>query len=208
MVGVVEDGKYRTLTEDQQPAMFFSIPAAAFERHLAAGAVEARSGRDCQGAGAHDAWAGRGLPFIVRTWNEEMSSALFAARVATVALGVLGTAGRDAGGDGHLWHGLLHGEQTAARAGHSHGAGCATEAGAEGGAGAGVRAADGGLGGGIGLGILAHQGAVVHRVPGRTKDPAVLGGVVLTMLLLGLAAAWMPAQRALAVNPMILMREE
>jgi len=26
--------------------------------------------------------------------------------------------------------------------------------------------------------------------------------------LLGLAAAWMPAQRALAVNPTILMREE
>ena len=25
VVGVVEDGKYRTLTEDQQPAMFFSF---------------------------------------------------------------------------------------------------------------------------------------------------------------------------------------
>jgi ABC-type antimicrobial peptide transport system permease subunit len=40
------------------------------------------------------------------------------------------------------------------------------------------------------------------------KDPMVLGGVVLTMLVLGLAAAWVPAQRALAVNPMILMRED
>jgi ABC-type antimicrobial peptide transport system permease subunit len=28
------------------------------------------------------------------------------------------------------------------------------------------------------------------------------------MLVLGLVAAWVPAQRALAVNPMILMREE
>jgi ABC-type antimicrobial peptide transport system permease subunit len=36
----------------------------------------------------------------------------------------------------------------------------------------------------------------------------VLGGVVLTMLVLGLAAAWIPAQRALAVDPMILLREE
>jgi len=36
----------------------------------------------------------------------------------------------------------------------------------------------------------------------------VLGGVVLTMLVLGLAAAWVPAQKALRVNPMILMREE
>jgi ABC-type lipoprotein release transport system permease subunit len=35
-----------------------------------------------------------------------------------------------------------------------------------------------------------------------------LGGVVLAMLVLGLTAAWIPAQKALAVNPMILMREE
>jgi hypothetical protein len=34
-----------------------------------------------------------GLPIAVRTWNQEMSSALFAARVATVALGVLGLLG-------------------------------------------------------------------------------------------------------------------
>jgi len=40
------------------------------------------------------------------------------------------------------------------------------------------------------------------------KDPFVLVGVLLTMLALGLAAAWIPAQRALGVNPMILMREE
>jgi ABC-type antimicrobial peptide transport system permease subunit len=31
---------------------------------------------------------------------------------------------------------------------------------------------------------------------------------VLTMLVLGLAAAWIPAQKALAVDPMILLREE
>jgi ABC-type lipoprotein release transport system permease subunit len=40
------------------------------------------------------------------------------------------------------------------------------------------------------------------------NDPVVLGGVVLTMLLLGLAAASIPAQKALAVNPVKLMREE
>jgi ABC-type antimicrobial peptide transport system permease subunit len=36
----------------------------------------------------------------------------------------------------------------------------------------------------------------------------VLSGVVLTMLALGLMAAWMPAQKALAVDPIILLREE
>jgi len=39
-----------------------------------------------------------------------------------------------------------------------------------------------------------------------------LGGarqqVVLAMLLLGLLATWIPAQRALSVNPLVLLREE
>jgi len=35
----------------------------------------------------------------------------------------------------------------------------------------------------------------------------VLAGVVLTMLLLGLLAACIPAQRALSAPPLILLRE-
>jgi ABC-type lipoprotein release transport system permease subunit len=40
------------------------------------------------------------------------------------------------------------------------------------------------------------------------RDPLVLGGVVLVMLLLGLLATWIPAQRALSVDPLMLLREE
>jgi len=40
------------------------------------------------------------------------------------------------------------------------------------------------------------------------RDPLVLAGVVLAMLLLGLLATWIPAQRALSVDPLILLREE
>ena len=40
------------------------------------------------------------------------------------------------------------------------------------------------------------------------RDPVVLTGVVLAMALLGLAATWIPAQRALSLDPMILLREE
>jgi ABC-type lipoprotein release transport system permease subunit len=36
----------------------------------------------------------------------------------------------------------------------------------------------------------------------------VLAGAVGAMLLLGLLATWIPAQRALSVNPMMLLREE
>jgi len=40
------------------------------------------------------------------------------------------------------------------------------------------------------------------------RDPLVLGAVVLAMSLLGLIATWIPARRALGVDPAILLREE
>jgi ABC-type lipoprotein release transport system permease subunit len=35
-----------------------------------------------------------------------------------------------------------------------------------------------------------------------------MAGVILSMLLLGLIATWIPAQRALSINPLKLLREE
>jgi ABC-type lipoprotein release transport system permease subunit len=35
-----------------------------------------------------------------------------------------------------------------------------------------------------------------------------MAGVVFAMLLLGLLATWIPAQRALSVDPLLLLREE
>jgi hypothetical protein len=93
VVGVVENGKYRTLTEDQQAAMFFSFQQQQSSSTL----LLLRSSRDPgEISGALErAMHGldSGLPFFVRTWNYEMGWALFAARVATAALGVLGSLG-------------------------------------------------------------------------------------------------------------------
>jgi ABC-type lipoprotein release transport system permease subunit len=36
----------------------------------------------------------------------------------------------------------------------------------------------------------------------------VLAGVILAMLLLGLLTTWIPAQRALSIDPLTLLREE
>jgi ABC-type lipoprotein release transport system permease subunit len=40
------------------------------------------------------------------------------------------------------------------------------------------------------------------------RDPLVLAGAVLAMALLGLLATWIPAQRALKIDPVLLLREE
>src|SRR5208282_552082 len=89
VVGVVEDGKYRTLTEDQQPAMFFS-----FQQELRSDTwLVVRSKRDPEEISKALMTRLHGLdgtpPLVVRPWSQAMGSALFAARVATVALGVL-----------------------------------------------------------------------------------------------------------------------
>jgi hypothetical protein len=61
---------------------------------------------------------------------------------------------------------------------------------------------------GLALGILGSQvlEAIVYQATSR--DPLVLRGVVLAMALVGLLATWIPAQRALTLDPMKLLREE
>jgi hypothetical protein len=112
------------------------------------------------------------LPLEVKTWNSELDSALFAARVATVALGasqrkVLGAA------LGRAFRLLTIGSVA-----------------------------------GMILGVLATRVLSYIVYQATPKDPIVLGGVILTMLFVGLVAAWIPARHALAVDPMILLREE
>jgi ABC-type antimicrobial peptide transport system permease subunit len=61
---------------------------------------------------------------------------------------------------------------------------------------------------GLLLGLLATRVLAYIVYQATPRDPLVLTGVVLVMLLLGLLATWIPAQRALSVDPLILLREE
>jgi ABC-type antimicrobial peptide transport system permease subunit len=58
----------------------------------------------------------------------------------------------------------------------------------------------------LGLAATRLLSFIVYQASPR--DPMVLAGVVLTMLLLGLLAAWIPAMRALHADPVLLLREE
>ena len=61
---------------------------------------------------------------------------------------------------------------------------------------------------GLLLGILASRVLAFIVYQATPRDPFVLAGTVLAMSLLGLVATWIPAQRALSVDPAILLREE
>lgn len=61
---------------------------------------------------------------------------------------------------------------------------------------------------GLLLGMAATRVLSLIVYQASPRDPAVLAGVVLTMLLLGLLAGWVPARRALAIDPAILLRDQ
>lgn len=61
---------------------------------------------------------------------------------------------------------------------------------------------------GVALGVLASTVAFAHRLPGGAERPRRVRWCGCAHVDAGLAAAWIPAQGTLAVNPMILMREE
>ena len=61
---------------------------------------------------------------------------------------------------------------------------------------------------GLALGVLASRVLAYIVYQATSRDPVVLTGVVAAMVLLGLVATWIPARRALSVDPMILPREE
>jgi ABC-type antimicrobial peptide transport system permease subunit len=58
----------------------------------------------------------------------------------------------------------------------------------------------------LGIGATRLLSYIVYQA--SPQDPVVLGGTVLAMFVLGLAAVWAPAQRAIGVDPSRLMREE
>ena len=93
VVGIVEDGKYKTITEAPEPAAFLPILQAPSSSTW----LVVRSNGDPQqlAAAVRDALRNldEGVPFRIKTWDRQLDSALFASRVATVSLGVLGGLG-------------------------------------------------------------------------------------------------------------------
>jgi predicted permease len=208
IVGVVENGKYRTLTEDQMPAMFFS-----FQQQPSSGTwLIVRSQRDPQETAAalestiHS--VDPSLPLSIRSWTVELNSALFAARVATVALGVLGLLGAMLAVTGVFGMASYVVSKRLRELGIRVALGAGQREILRTSLGRALFWLSIGSIAGVGLGLAATR-VLSHIVyQASPSDPLVLTGVTVTMLLLGLVAAWIPARRALAVDPLILLREE
>ena len=61
---------------------------------------------------------------------------------------------------------------------------------------------------GLVLGLAADRALASIVYQASARDPVVLMGAALGMVLIGLAATWAPARRALSIDPLIALRHE
>jgi predicted permease len=208
VAGIVENGKYEMLTEDSGAAMFFPLVQA----HEANTNLIVRSGLPpAEVASALNRMltaADASLPFILRSWPDRLSLALFPPRIATAALGVMGLLAAMLAITG------VFGMATYTVSKRMRELGIRVALGAH--RAQLMRAALGrpllvllsGSLAGLVSGVLTSRllaGLVYQATP---RDPLVLVGAVLAMSLIGLVATWIPARRAIAVDPAQLLRQD
>jgi predicted permease len=208
VVGICETGKYKTLSEDPQPAMFLSILQSPDDDTWFI--VRSNRGTEELGPALERTLNGlnTGLPFVVSTWDRELGSALFAARAASLALGVLGVLGAMLAVTGIFGLGSYTVSKRLRELGIRVALGAQRREVLQAALGRVVRLLAIGSAVGLLLGLLATRLLAFIVYQATPRDPLVLAGVVMAMSILGLIATWIPAQRALAVDPMILLREE
>ena len=208
VVGIAEDGKYGSLTEDPQMAMFLPILQSPTDRTW----LVVHSGRDPQQLAAAIRSALRnldpGLPVSLQTRYEAMDMVLFGPRMATISLGVLGVMGAMLAITGIFGMAAYSISKRMRELGIRIALGARREEVLKVALGRPFKLLAFGSIAGLILGILASRVLAFIVYQATPRDPLVLAGVVLAMLLLGLLATWIPAQRALSVDPLPLLREE
>jgi predicted permease len=208
VIGVVEDGKYRTIAEEPTAAMFLPNMQTMDSRTVL---VVRYKGDLAQSTSAlqsmlHEFDAA--LPVTLTSWHQALGIAQFPAVAATLALGVMGLLAAMLAVTG------IFGMASYSVSRRLRELGIRIALGAQ--RGQVLRAALGrpiqllilGSLGGVLLGGLASQvlASIVYQATPR--DPLVLMGVLASMAAIGLLATWIPARRALAVEPSLLLREE
>ncbi len=208
VAGIVEDGKYFNIAEQPRPAMFVPIlqsPAPGTwlivrserEPQQLTGALE-KARRNIDEA----------LPFRIQTWNQELEPNLFPSRAAATALGVLGVMAAMLSITGIFGLAAYSVSKRMKELGIRIALGAKRKEVLQAAIGRAFKLLAFGSAAGLVLGILASRVLAVIVYQASSHDPLVLAGAVVAMFLLGLLATWIPARRALSIDPLILLREE
>ncbi len=210
VVGLVEDGKYSSLTEALQPALFLPILQSPSRStylvvHFRAGLS---SSEEIAAIRSGLRQLDSGLPMHIETRYGQLGALLFGPRMATLSLGVLGAMGAVLSITGLFGMAAYSVSKRMRELGIRLALGAQRKEILEAALGRPFRLLAFGSAVGLVLGVLGSR-VIASLVDKATpSDPLVLGGVIVAMALLGLLATWIPAQRALAVNPMMLLRDE
>jgi predicted permease len=208
VVGIAEQGKYHSLTEDPQPAMFLPfLQSPSSETWMVV-----RSSRDSQQLEPAVRNTLRdldsGLPVYIQTWVKELDHPLFAPRMATYSLGVMGLIAAMLSITGVFGMAAYSVSKRLKELGIRMALGAQRKEVLQAALGRAFKLLAFGSAAGLLLGILASRVLAFVVYQATPRDPLVLAGAVLSMLLLGLLATWIPARRALSADPMTLLREQ
>jgi MacB-like periplasmic core domain len=208
VVGVTEDGKYHAITDPPQPAVYLPLPQNEKARTVfivrsdrAQNEIAPAIKRTLSGFEPN-------AQITVQGWPDMIETALVPARLAAAALGVMGLLAAVVAVTGIFGMSAYNVSRRMKDLGIRVALGARTKHVMSVAVGRPIVLL--GLGSLVGLliGVVASPllGQIVYQA--NPRDPVVVGGAVLTMALLGVAASAIPALRALAVDPSKLMREE
>ena len=209
VVGLAEDGKYTAnLAEDPQAAMFLPLLQAP----SSATWLVIRSASDPEQLAAAVRATLRaldpGLPASIETWTRDMDGALFAPRVAAAALGILGAVGAIVAITGIFGTAAYSLSKRLKELGIRLALGARGHEVINAAVGRAFRVLAVGSLTGLVLGLLASRVLASIVYEATPRDPVVLIAAVLAMFLVGLISTWVPARRALSLDPSTLIRDE
>lgn len=208
VVGIVEDGKYNRITEDPQPAIFVPVLQSPSSQTYLAVRSDRDPGQLIAAIRSTLRNLDAGLPLYVEPWNKELDTALFASRMAAMTLGVMGAMGAMLSITGIFGLAAYSVSKRLRELGIRMALGAQRKQVLQAALARPFKLLAFGSAAGLLLGILASRVLAFIVYQATPRDPLVLAGVVIAMALLGLLATWIPAQRALSIDPMILLREE
>ncbi|HKW63122.1 MAG TPA: ABC transporter permease [Candidatus Acidoferrum sp.] len=208
IVGIVENGKYDSLTETPWAAMFLPLEqnpnsdnSLMVRSPLPLGEIIPEVRRTLTQIDPSQ-------PFVFHTWSDALAFVQFPARAATASLGVMGLLAAMLAVTGVFGMAMYSVSKRMREFG--------------------IRVAVGaqpvqlmrsalsrplilllsGSAAGLLLGLIASRLLAQIVYQATPRDPLVLAGVIITMAVLGLLATWLPARRALQIHPASLLREE
>jgi predicted permease len=209
VVGIVEDGKYFNIAEAARPAMFLPILQSP---SLPAGWFLLRSERDPQDLTAALEDVRRrvdpAIPFDIQSWSKVLETNLFPSRVAAAALGVLGVMAAMLSITGVFGLAAYSVSRRMKELGIRIALGATRKEVLEAALGRAFKLLAIGSVAGLILGIVASRVLAFIVYQATPRDPFVLAGAVIAMFALGLIATWIPARRALLIDPLVMLRDE